>query len=364
MNIAVDGNEANVEHKVGVSVYTYELLQYFRKKATKDIRFTIFLRTEPMGHMPTQTEFFSYRVVYGPFGWSQIFLPLRLLFDYLTGIRYTVFFSPAHYAPRFLFCRSVVTIHDVSFLYFPNEFLKKDLYQLVNWTRYSVQKASSIIAVSQTTKKDVITQYNVTEKKVTVIHNGYSAPVPNTEVQKDQPPYILYVGTLQPRKNITALVSAFERFHALHPEFRLKIAGKKGWMYESTMHAVQTSPVSKSIDLLGYVSDTEKQELYSNAFCFVLPSFYEGFGIPLLEAMSNGCPVIAADAASLPEVGGDACLYFNPHKSDELFDRLQQLTKDRTMAESLVQKGRMRASQFSWETCAEKTLAILRHTTS
>ena len=96
MNIAIDGNEANVKHKVGVSVYTYELLRYFQKKATKDIQFTVFLRAEPMEHMPAQTEFFSYRIVNGPFAWLHIFLPLRLLLDYLGGTRYAVFFSPAH----------------------------------------------------------------------------------------------------------------------------------------------------------------------------------------------------------------------------------------------------------------------------
>lgn len=363
MHIAVDGNEANVAHKVGVSVYTHELLTQFQKSARKDMRFTIFLRAQPMEHMPAQTEFFSYRVVRGPFGWSQIFLPLRLFFDYLIGVRYTVFFSPAHYAPRFLFCRSVVTIHDVSFLYFPNEFLKKDLYQLTNWTRYSVQRASSIIAVSQTTKNDVIRQYGVDEKKVVVIHNGYTPSPGNTLRKKNQQPYILYVGTLQPRKNITTLIAAFERFHTLHPTFRLKIAGKKGWMYEATMRAAHTSPAASAIDLLGYVRDEQKQDLYRDAFCFVLPSLYEGFGIPLLEAMDNGCPVVAANAASLPEVGGDACLYFDPHKSDALLEVLQQLVTDTTLVDSLVKKGRIRASQFSWRSCAEKTLTVLRQTT-
>ena len=262
-----------------------------------------------------------------------------------------------------LFCKSVVTIHDVSYAYVPNEFLKKDLYQLIHWTRSSVEKASEIIAVSETTKNDLIKQYGINEKKVRVIHNGYTAPVGTAKRKKDQQPYILYVGTLQPRKNIITLIEAFERLHTLHPEFRLKLAGKKGWMYESTIEAAHSSSAASAIDFLGYVSDEQKQELYANASCFVLPSLYEGFGIPLLEAMSNGCPVIAADSSSLPEVGGDACLYFNPHQSDSLFNGLNRLISDSSLSHSLIKKGYVRASQFSWASCADKTLDILIRTT-
>jgi len=359
MNIAIDGNEANVGQKVGVSVYTYELLNYFQKKATKDLRFTVFLRTKPGKHMPSQTNYFSYRVVYGPFAWSQFFLPLRLICEYLFGTRYGVFFSPAHYAPRLLPCNSVVTIHDLSYIHYPSEFLKKDLYQLTHWTRYSIQNAKSVIAVSQATKKDVIQEYALDGSMVHVIYNGYSHDKGTQSSEAQWKPYILYVGTIQPRKNIKTLVDAFSTFNKMHPEFRLMIAGKKGWMYEDTLSYIKTSSAAQSIQLLGFIDDIKKNELYKNAFCTVLPSFYEGFGLPMLEAMSNGCPVLASQSSSLPEVGGDAAIYFDPNSSQVLLTKLEQLYTNHQLRSSKVKQGFMQVNHFSWELCGKQTLDVL-----
>lgn len=359
MNIAIDGNEANVGQKVGVSVYTYELLNYFQKKATKDLRFTVFLRTKPMKHMPEQSNYFTYRVVYGPYAWSQFFLPLRLFFEYLSGTRYGVFFSPAHYAPRLLPCNSVVTIHDLSYIHYPSEFLQKDLYQLTHWTRYSIQNAKSVIAVSQATKKDVIQEYKLDSKKVHVVYNGYSYENNIQSAETQWKPYILYVGTIQPRKNLKLLIDAFAKFNTIHPEFSLKIAGRMGWMYEETLSYITSSSVSKSIELLGFVDDKMKNELYQNAFCTVLPSFYEGFGLPILEAMSNGCPVLVSQSSSLPEVGGDAAIYFDPHSSQTLLHNLEELYTNPHLRSIKVKQGYMRVRHFSWKLCGKQTLDVL-----
>jgi len=127
MIIGIDGNEANVEYKVGVSVYTTQLLSYFQKHATKDVQFIVYLRATPSNDLPKENEFFKYRVVKGSFLWSQVFLPINLWKNKLFGTKLNVFFSPAHYIPRFCPFKTVVTIHDLSYLYFPKEFLKKDL---------------------------------------------------------------------------------------------------------------------------------------------------------------------------------------------------------------------------------------------
>ncbi|HLC94180.1 MAG TPA: glycosyltransferase family 1 protein [Patescibacteria group bacterium] len=359
MKIAVDGNEANVSEKVGVSVYTYNILHYFARRASADLQFVIYLKNPPQSDLPTPSAYFAYHVVKGPFLWSQLFLPFNL---YLHP-QCDVFFSPAHYAPRFCPIPTVVTIHDVSYLYYPQEFLKKDLYQLKNWTAYSVKKAKKIIAVSETTKKDIMKFYHIPDEKIKVIHNGYQSIINSKKpTAKSQQPYILYVGTIQPRKNLITLINAFNSFLKEKPDYRLIIAGKKGWLYEEIFNHVRASHLEHKVIFTGYVSDEEKEVLYTNASLFVLPSLYEGFGIPLLEAMSLGCPVVSSKSSSLPEIGGNACLYFDPHDPQELAEKMLEIVTNTALAQELVKKGKERVQLFSWEKCAQETLEALKNT--
>ncbi|OGK25836.1 hypothetical protein A3C25_02920 [Candidatus Roizmanbacteria bacterium RIFCSPHIGHO2_02_FULL_38_11] len=306
MIIGIDGNEANVSEKVGVSIYTLKLLEYFQKKATINQQFVVFLKNKPNIDLPPENEFYKYAVIRGNLLWSQTFLPLELYKRKALGQKIQVFFSPAHYIPRFCPIPTVVTIHDLSYFYYPDEFLKKDLYQLKNWTKYSVEKSKKIIAVSNTTKKDIVRFYKIPEEKIKVIYNGYEKVSDRTseveeersdgktsEVKLDKGKYILYVGTLQPRKNIITLIDAFYLFKKNHPEFNLVLVGKKGWLYDHIFKKVEDLNLKKYVVVKGYVTDAELSSLYQNAFCFVLPSLYEGFGIPLLEAMSFGSPVIS-----------------------------------------------------------------------
>lgn len=363
MIIGVDGNEANVTEKVGVSVYTLRLLEHFAKTAHKNVSFVIFLKHQPNGDLPKQNEYFNYRVVSGSVLWSQVFLPIELYTRNTFGEKIDIFFSPAHYIPRFSPVPLIVTIHDLSYFYFPDEFLKKDLYQLTNWTKYAVEKAKRVISVSNTTKKDIIKFYQSPEEKIEVIYNGYerkNSKLANFAPRKlNNKEYILYVGTLQPRKNIETLFSAFKKFSDLNPRFKLIIAGKKGWLYERIFEKAKNLQLDKKIKFVGYVSDENLTTLYKNAFCFVLPSLYEGFGIPILEAMSFSCPVISSFASSLPEVGADACLYFDPKSADDLLDKLIELKENKNMRAELIQKGKKRIQMFSWRTCAEKTLKVI-----
>ncbi len=364
MIIGIDGNEANVEHQVGVSVYTKNLLDFFQKKSTKEIQFRVYLREEAHLSMPSETEFFKYVVVKGKFMWSQIYLPLHLNLKKEIDI----FFAPAHYSPRFCPVPLVVTIHDLAYLYFPQEFLKKDLYKLENWTKYSVTKAKHIIAVSKSTKKDLMKEYNLPEEKIQVIYNGFEKETSNLqphtlnilqthELEKEK--YVLYVGTIQPRKNIRFLIQAFKKFHDKSPEYKLVLTGKKGWLYEQIYEEVDKQNLQDSVIFTGYIPDEDVIELYKNAFCFVFPSLYEGFGIPLLEAMSYNCPVISSFAASLAEVGGDACMYFDPKTDRDLIDDLLSLKDNPKLRNELIEKGQERIKNFSWQKCAEETLEAI-----
>lgn len=370
MIIGIDGNEANVEKKVGVSVYTANLLRYFKLNAGPDVQFQIYLREPPHFEsafglsMPEESPYFRYKVVRGPKMWSQLFLPANLYLQ--RGI--DVFFSPAHYAPRFCPVPIVTTIHDVAYFYYPQEFVQKDLYQLKNWTQYSIARSKKVIAVSKTTKKDIMKFYGTPDEKIEVIYNGFEKSEPQTASSFEQigkqysvhrHKYLLYVSTLQPRKDVPTLIDAFAKLKETHPEFKLVIVGRKGWMFDEIFERARKNNVEESVVFTGYLPDDEVVALYRNAFCYVLPSLYEGFGITILEAMSHGCPVITTYASSLPEVGGEACLYFEPKSSTDLLFNLNLLLTDTELRKNLIEKGKERIKLFSWEKCAEETLKIL-----
>ena len=366
INIGIDGNEANVNKRVGVSVYALNILKYFNKTADKNVRFYIYLKNDSLYDLPKENEFFKYKVISGNFLWSQIFLPLYLQ----QNKNIDVYFSPAHYLPLVCPVPQVVTIHDLAYLYYPEDFTKKDLWQLKNWTKLSVKKANKIIAVSKTTKKDILKNYGVNEDKISVIYNGYEKKDQRSKIKnqknslklKNKEPFILFVGTIQPRKNIETLINAFNIFIETNRDFKLIIAGRKGWLYKSIFEKVKTLNLEKRVIFTDHVSDPELIWLYKNAFCLVLPSFYEGFGIPVLEAMNFDCPVIASYSSSLPEIGGNAGLYFDPKNPADLLEKLNTLQGNDVLRKELVAKGRQRIKDFSWEKCGEQTLEVIKQT--
>lgn len=363
MVIGIDGNEANVEKKVGVSVYTYELLSRFETRATKDLRFVVYLRSEPLPHMPKSNQFFEYKIVAGKRFWRDSFFPWYLF----THNKPDVLFSPAHYTPRFSPVPIVTTIHDLSYFYFPDEFLKKDLYKLKNWTQHAVSQSAKIITVSDHTRNDVLKNYGMTEKDVIRIYNGFTNPTKNynDEVLKkigiSKAKYILFVGTVQPRKNLQTLIKAFVELQKNENDMKLVIVGKKGWLYEPIVKVAAESDIKEKIIFTGFIDNESLSSLYKNAFVFAHPSLYEGFGIPVLEAMAHGCPVIAAKGSSLEEIGDDACLYFDPHDTIELSNRINELLKSPKLRNELIKKGKERVTHFSWDSCAESTLDVLKN---
>lgn len=379
--ILVDGNEANVTETVGVSVYTLELLHEFKKYATHDIRFCVYLRKPPQYHLPKENQYFRYKIVWGPFLWLKIFLPLQLAIDHLWQrmrlildkryVQFHCYFAPAHYAPPYLppGCKLVVTIHDLAFKFFPDEFLKKDRYKLENWTAQAVQNARTIITVSEHTRRDVLDVYAIPETAVTVIHNGYTPVKLSSEKHTlligghdygiEPYKYVLYLGTLQPRKNITNLLYAFALFHKENPDYSLIIAGKKGWMYKEIFSLAQKLHLDTIVHFVGYVTAQEKNTLLSKALCMVFPSLYEGFGLPILEAFSAGCPVLCSNTSSLPEVAGRAALYFDPKNANDMLDKMRTIASDLKLRHTLVEAGELQLMKFSWGHCAKKTLEVL-----
>ncbi len=359
MIIGIDGNEANVSKRVGIGEYAYELLRQFEKFESKNLKFEIYLKSQPLEHMPKEKDGFSY-TVFGPRKlWTQFALPLRLFLKK----RPNIFFSPSHYAPRFSPIPTAISIMDLSYVYFPELFNKKDLSQLNSWTKYSARNASLIFTISNSSKNDIIKEYKVAENKVLVTHLGIklddtSKNVTDTKSKyKIDSDFILFVGTLQPRKNLSRLIEALSLLK--NKNLKLVVVGKKGWQYEDILSAPQKFGVEGRVMFLDFVSDEDLIGLYKEAKCFILPSLYEGFGLPILEAMKHGCPVITSNVSSMPEAAGDACLYVDPQNVSDISEKIDQITSDPKLSEELVKKGYEQVKKFSWEKTAKTTLSAL-----
>ncbi len=392
MIIGIDGNEANVKEKVGISEYAFELLTQFSRFKILDLRFKIYLKDIPKQDMPQETENWIYKIIGPRKLWTQIALPVHLLKDCrLKGRQISVFFSPTHYAPRFSPIPTVISIMDLSYAYYPQMFKASDLYQLKHWTSYSVKNAMRIFTISQASKNDIIKYYNIEPEKIVVTYPGIKLKNQSIRQAQDKKSkikmtnqnaklrekyeiegeYVLFVGTLQPRKNIEKLIEAFARIknpasrqggqksRIEDKDLTLVIVGKKGWMYEDILEAPNKFGVGENVKFLGFVSDENLDILYKNALFFVLPSLYEGFGLPVLEAMQNGCPVITSNVSSLPEAGGDAALYVDPKSVDDIAEKMTLLMQNEKLRKELIEKGYKQVKKFSWEKTAKETLTVL-----
>ncbi|HEY5601312.1 MAG TPA: glycosyltransferase family 1 protein [Patescibacteria group bacterium] len=380
--IGIDGNEANVIHRVGSGQYGFELLCALAKIKT-DHKFEIFLKNQPHEDLPKESSNWVYRV-FGPKKlWTQIALPMNL---YLGSPKIDVFFSPSHYAPRFSNVKQVITIFDLSYIHFPQSFAKKDLYQLRNWSAYSVGKADKIITISQSSKKDIIEIYKIKPEKITVTYPGVGeqfSPRSGGEVKSVMnkyginSDYIIYVGTLQPRKNLVRLLEAVEKvirqlgLEALRGEqpkslttqepnnLVLVIVGKKGWLYDEIFSAVKELNLEGKVIFTDFVPDDDLPALFSGAKAYVNVSLWEGFGIPVAEAQACGTPVVVSNTSSLPEVVGDSGVQVDPEDADSIARGILKIVTDEKFAQSLVKNGFENIKRFSWENCAKQTLEVL-----
>jgi glycosyltransferase involved in cell wall biosynthesis len=282
-----------------------------------------------------------------------------------------MFWSPAHYAPFYIGSPLVVTVHDLAYEYFPELFLPRDLYKLKHWTRDSVARARAVIAVSEATKNDLVKLYGTDPTKITVIHNGYDTDLFNTDTvvaaaslknwQLKTGNYLLFLGTLQPRKNVIRLIQAFHLLKEQGYHGKLVLAGGVGWLAEETLQVINNSPDRADIVTTGYVSDATRKALYTHAEVYVLPSLYEGFGVPAIEAMACGAPVAVANNSSLPEVVGDAGVLFDAHDPADIARAVREIQADRS---AWVKRSLARARAFSWDKCAKETGKVLQTTIS
>jgi glycosyltransferase involved in cell wall biosynthesis len=282
-----------------------------------------------------------------------------------------LFFAPSSYIIPALLPKSIktiLTIHDlVAFLFPETHNRKANLIERL-FIKTSLKKTAHVITVSDNTKKDVQEKFKFYKNPITTIYNAADEtykPVAKEKltgfIKKTNLPkkFFVAVGTLIPRKNYPNLIKALALLHKTHPEYQLLIVGGKGWHEQEIHDLIKQNYLSKKVHLLGYLSTTAIRNLYNLAKALVFPSFYEGFGIPPLEAMKSGCPVIASYTSSIPEVVGDAALLIDPESPEAIARAMKKIVVDDELAESLRNKGLAQGQKFSWERSAEKLLEII-----
>ncbi len=348
----------------GINWYIYNLLQHLPEMAS-DIEYTVFTSERrytaapgihlQVSQLPTGRP--PVRIL-----WEQALQPgavRRAKLDLLHG--------PAFVGPLFSACPLVVTVHDLSFLFFPQSFrtLNRSYLRLFTWL--SVRRAQRVLAVSESTKRDLVQHYGLSPDKVDVVYNGVDSafrPLPADQVaafrrQAGLPErFMLFVGTLEPRKNVVRLIEAYARLPKERPP--LVLVGGKGWLYEQIFAQVEALNLSGQVHFAGYVLAGDLPLWYNAADLFVYPSLYEGFGLPPLEAMACGTAVITSTASSLPEVVGKAGLAVDPTDTEALATAMGQMLIAKDLREQMQAEGLAQAQKFSWAKTAQSTVGSYR----
>ena len=378
MNIGVDLRCLQTKNRTGVGEYAFQLLKAIFEIDNKNNYYLFFNTSSKEFQPPTfnKPNVFQVRFKYPNifFNFSSLFFSAPkidlLLKKHFKFEKIDYFFSPnLNFTSLSKEVKHILTIHDLTFELLPHFItLKQRLWHFLLRAKNQCQKAFQITTPSENTKRDIIYNYGIEANKIKSIFLGLPTHKENNgldsdnDLAKDLPEnYLLYLGTLEPRKNIISIIKAFESVApTLKIKYELVIAGAPGWKYKSILQSLKNSPLKNQIRLLGYINEGSKNILYKNAKLFIYPSFYEGFGLPVLEAMHFGVPVITSNRSSLSELADGSCHLVNPHRPEEIALGMERILNDVNYAESLRIKGKNRAQNFSWQNAAIKWLELLK----
>jgi glycosyltransferase involved in cell wall biosynthesis len=362
MHIGIEAERANHPAKTGVEHYAKELIAHLAK-IDRENQYTLYLRTPPEAWFSQLPQNFRVKVMPFPKFWTQLRLSWEMLWH-----PPDVLFVPASALPLIHPRRSVVTLHDTNFMYYP-ETDTRFMRSYLLWSyRYIVRTAAKIIAISESTKNDLIKFFHVRPEKVAVVYHGYQKTTLDfnklsEEVAAQLPEkYILFLSTIQPRKNLPLLIEAFRELKQENPDLphKLVVAGKPGWKFEPILRKIEEN--KDIVVYLNHIADNDRWPVYHKADLFIMPTLYEGFGMWILEAFECDVPVAVSNVSSLPEVGGEAALYFDPNNKAEIKKAMQDVLMDKSLRDRLVAAGRNRLTLFSWDKCAKETLAVFKST--
>lgn len=282
-----------------------------------------------------------------------------------------IFFAPSSYIipallPRYIKC--ILTVHDLVAFLFPNTHNKKAVFLERLLLKKALKKATHVIAVSENTKSDIIKKFKTEKEKISVIYCAAGEEfkpikkenLKNFAAKTNLPEkFFLSVGTLEPRKNYVNLIKGFAQIAEKFQNYHLIIVGKEGWDYQPIYEEIEQNQLNNKVHILGYLSNTSLINLYNLAKALIFPSMYEGFGLPPLEAMKCGCPVIASYSSSIPEVVNDSALMIDPENPIEIAGAITKLITDEELCEKLRNQGLIQAHKFSWEQSAKKLLEAI-----
>ncbi|MFV9503747.1 MAG: glycosyltransferase family 4 protein [Oscillochloridaceae bacterium umkhey_bin13] len=362
--IAIDASRLAVRERTGTERYSYELIAALARLDQWQA-YTLYSNGRPTA-LPPLGPNFRLRSIPLRRLWTHGRLGPTLLRD-----RPDLLFVPSHVIPL-THPPSVVTLHDLGYLAFPEAHTARRRLELDLTTRWSLRAARCVIAISQATKNDLVRHYGANPERIRVVHHGLArdfqpsrepSQLAAVQARYDlNQPYFLYVGTLQPRKNLVRLIEAYAMalpiLKATAKPPLLGLAGRKGWLSEPIERRIAELGLGNYVRLLGYVPDADLVSLLSGALAFVFPSLYEGFGMPVLEAMACGTPVLTSNTTALPEVAGDAALLVDPHTTKAIAAGLLRLAHQPQLRAELRERGLAQAARFTWERCAEATRAV------
>ncbi len=371
MLIGIEATRANKPAKTGVEWYAWHLIQELKKQTLGDgnswVLYSNHVLTGGLEVLPE--NWYEIRIKWPmKYGWTQ----LRLSYE-LRKRPVDVLWMPGSTMPRVTPKQTVVTMHDIGFHRFPKLYKSRQVHIHEQAMKELKKKAARIITVSEFSAREMVEAYGIDSKRIAITplgidHNLYK-PVTNvdlleTRLRHYQIPerYFLYVGRLEAKKNLVTLIKAFTEFkvrRGVGEPMHLVLAGMPGFGYDEIKRAIAGSAVKSDILELGYVPEVDMPHLMSGAEALIHPSLYEGFGLPPAQAMAAGCPVISSNAASLPEVIGDAGLFFSPLEKEQLVAAMNRLVEEPTLKQELRNKGIARAANFTWQRTAELTLPVL-----
>jgi glycosyltransferase involved in cell wall biosynthesis len=363
MKIAIDIREAGAG-KTGKGWYTFNLVSELIKLDPKN---------EYLLYTDSKTSPFTDRknvkikhIEASSWQWH-----LKTLKD-LQSEKADLFFAPTSYiipalAPKSL--RVIITVHDLVAFMFPAGHTAKAVLIERLTLRKALKKAAGVFVVSENTKKDLLKRFKLPNQKIHLTPCAPSghfhkrvAPEELAEFQRKMnlpENFILAVGTLEPRKNFNTLIKSFVIIKRKYPDYKLVIVGKKGWKYHLIEEALKRFKMEKDVIFPGYLEDEDLKKIYALARVFVFPSLYEGFGIPPLEAMASGCPVVSSNVASLPEVIGQGGLLIDPRNAVKIADAVCSLLEDEQARQMMIERGLVQAEKFNWEESAKKALEVI-----
>lgn len=357
MVIGIDGSRAFLAQRTGIEEYSYQVIKHLGQKLEGHEVVLYIKKNQTIDfELPKNWQI---RMIKLKYFWTQVGLSWEMFWHPVD-----VLFVPAHTVPIIHPENTVVTIHGLEYEFLPEAYSRRARFYMRSTIKKSCQWAKKIIAVSRNTKKDLADLYKVPEEKIQVVYEGYDREFAATGSDvRDfglQKPFLFFVGRLEERKNIIGQIKTFEilkeKYHIPH---QLVLAGRPGFGYEKIFAYLSGSAYKNDIVELGFVSDAEKWQLMAQADVFLFPTFYEGFGIPVLEAQGTGVPVVCSNLSSLEEVCDLSAILVDPNEPAFIAERINVLIGDKQYRDELVKKGYENIKRFSWEKCATEIAEIL-----